>query len=363
MMAVKKGKQTRKTSGQIKEEILSHLKKGPLSTKRLSDLLKSNWSTINAHLEELEREGNVREIYSRENLKVYVRSDYPVFYGLPLDDKKLKDSLFLLSRIIEKWREKKKQAINKTTMQKIAVNVARNNSLDIPVVRFHYGKVLTAYLEPGKYQETMRTYEIKEPPNSEFIEKAVEKEIEEGGHSNLAWMEKKNQYKAHEDMKIFDLSDRVFYIISKDRDDRTNELLNIFSNILLFIPTSERYSYLFEKYHEFVRAVYFIFNSKEFEKKEYKKGLLNEILDTFSSIWQALTTEFFFEDIEPAISKEFEEIVDYIKDSKTKTYYFEIDNKLNNLLDYKTSLTIKETKLDETEEKMLNILLEGADEE
>ena len=32
-------KQTRKTPEEIKEEILLHLKRGPLSTKKLSDLL------------------------------------------------------------------------------------------------------------------------------------------------------------------------------------------------------------------------------------------------------------------------------------------------------------------------------------
>src|SRR3989344_3707618 len=163
------GNQTRKAAEQIKEEILSHLKKGPISTKKLSDLLQSNWSTTNNYLEELSKEGKVREIYSRENLKVYVRSDYPVFYGLPLDEKKLNDSLFLLSTVIKLWQKKKKTVINKTTMQKIAVNVIKENSLDIPIIRFHYGKVLATYLEPERSQEVINLYKVKEPSDSKRL--------------------------------------------------------------------------------------------------------------------------------------------------------------------------------------------------
>lgn len=356
-------KQTRKTPQQIEEKILSLLKKGPLSTKKLSDLLKSNWSTINSYLEELKQDGKVREIYSRENLKVYVRSDYPVFYGLPLEDKKFNDSLFLLSRIIEKWQEEKKEIINKTTMQKIAVNVIKNNSFDIPVIRFHYGKVLTTFLEPERYRETVTIYEVEKPSISDKIIKAIEYEIKNGGHSNIAWKEKKKQYEEYPDMKIFCLSDKILHSISKSEMDPKN-ILDLFYDLFLEIPTGGRYSYLFKQYHEFIEAVSFIFNSKGFNSSnEDKKNCVKEILDTFNSLWQALTTEFFFEDIEPIINGEFKEIVQFIKDSKVKTYYFEIEEKLNNLLEYKKSLGQIKGKIGEDEKKIIEILLEGVNEE
>jgi len=356
-------KQTRKTPQQIEEKILSLLKKGPLSTKKLSDILKSNWSTINNYLEELKHDGKVREIYSRENLKVYVRSDYPVFYGLPLEDKKFNDSLFLLSKIIETWQEKKKEMINKTTMQKIAVNVIKKNSFDIPVVRFHYGKVLTTFLEPERYRETITIYGVKEPPISNKIIKAIEYEIEKEEHSNIAWKEKKKQYLEYPDMKIFDLSDSISHSISKSSID-LQKMLSLFYDVLLEIPTNERYSYLFKQYHEFIGAVNFIFNSTQFNSSdEDKKNCLKEILDTFSSLWQALTTEFFFEDIEPIIDKEFKDIMQFIKDSKVKTHCFEIEERLNNLLEYKKSLNPRKVVIGEDEKKIIEILLEGANEE
>jgi len=348
----------RKTSQQIKEEILSHLIKGPLSTKKISDLLQSNWSTINNYLEELKDCGEVREIYSRENLKVYVRTDYPVFYGLPLDKDKLKKSLFLLSKIVEKWNAKNKGPIAKTTLQKIAVEVVRNNSLDIPVVRFHYGRVLATYFEPEKSQEIIKIYNILK---LNISDKIIEDEIEK--HTNIAWKEKKNQYENHPDMKIFYLSDNISHSISINDIDQ-KKILDLFYNLFLEIPTNERYSYLFKQYHEFMGAVGFIFNSKQFNSSDKdKKNCLREILDTFNSLWQALTTEFFFEDFESSINEEFKEIVQFIKDSKIKTYYSEIEEKLNNLLEYKKSLNPKKIEIGEDEKKIIEILLEGADEE
>lgn len=356
-MAVKK---VRKSSQQIKNEILSHLKKGPLSTKKLSDLLKSNWSTINNYLEGLKKDGDIREIYSRENLKVYVRSDYPVFYGLPLDDDKLRNSLFLLSKIIERWEAIKKSRITKTPLQKIAVEIVKNNSLDIPIVRFHYGKVLTTYLEPEKSQEIIEIYGIKE---LDISNKIIDNEIKK--HCNIAWKEKKKQYEDHPDMKIFNLSDSIFYLISKNKTDEPNKILDLFYRIILEIPTDDCYSDLFSNYHEFIGAVNFIFNSKEFNEgcKESKNNYLKEVLDTFNSIWQALTTEFFFKDIKPIINEEFQEIVQFIKDSKIKTYYSEIDERLSNLLDYERTLTPMKRDISEDEKKIIEILLEGANEE
>ena len=356
-------KQTRKSSREIKDKILNSLKESPLSTKQLSELLGSNWSTINNCLNELKKEGYVKEIYSRENLKIYVRSDYPVFYGIPLDKKKLNDSVFLLSEVIKKWQEKHKQTISKTAMQKIAVEVIVKNNLAIPIVRFHYGKVLTAYLEPEKYQETMKVYEIKEPYNSDIIVKAVKKEIEQGNHSNIAWKEKKRQYETHEDMKIFKLGDDLNYTLSK-KDVNIKKINELFTEIFLKIPTSEEYSYLFNKYDDFLDAVTYIFNSKEFnESEENRQQFLMEILNIFNSLWQALNTTFFFNDIQKFICKDYQEIFYSIKDSKITPIYLEVDEKLKVFSEYKKSLTLNEIKLSALGQKIYNILLEGADEE
>lgn len=348
----------RKTPHQIKEEIFSQLKEGPLSIKKLSEKIGSNWSTVNDYLGQLSGDGKVREIISLESGKYYIRTDYPVFYGLPLEKEKLENSLFLLSKIVERWNAIKDEPIAKTPLQKIAVEIVKNNSLDIPIVRFHYGKVLATYFEPENSQEIIHIYDKgKRNISNRIIDDEIKK------HTNIAWQEKKEQYKKHKDMRIFLLSDRISYLISNDKTSNSKKISDLVHEILIEFPTGERYSPLFSKYHEFVGAINFIFNSKEFDNECNRKNYFKEILETFDSIWQALTTELFFEDIEPFIKKDFSEIVKFVKDSKIRTYHSEIDEKLNNLLDYKKSLTLKKIKLDEDEKKIFEILLEGVDEE
>ena len=55
--------------------------------------------------------------------------------------------------------------------------------------------------------------------------------------------------------------------------------------------------------------------------------------------------------------------MNFIKDSKIKTYYGEIEEKINNLLEYKKGLTPSKRELKEEEKKILNIFLEGVNEE
>ncbi len=354
----------RKTAGQIEEEILSRLKEGPSSIEKLRKDLDSNWSTINNYLEKLKEEGKVREIVLRNNLKFYIKSDYPSFYGLPLNKKVLNDSLFLLKTIVDVWKaEKNGEIINKTTMQKIAVEVIRNNNVNLPVLKFHYGKTLPVFLEPEDYSCTIQQYQITEPENKEEIIKFVKDEINSNKHKNIAWREKRIQYENHDDMKIYEISDNVSRDIIK-KEIKDGKLLKCLSEILLQIPTSNNYSYIFEKYSEFLNAVNFIFNTKEFkENQEQKENLIKEIFDTFNSIWDLLTIEFYFNEFRSFCKEEFRELLETIKQVKVDISFFNLEDKLNNLLDYKNSLSLEKIELTKDEEKILNIFLEGADEE
>ena len=358
---------TKKTPRQIKEKILSCLKKGPASTKKLSEKLKSNWSTINTYLEELKREDCVREIYSRENLKMCARTDYPVFYGLPLNEKEFNDSLFILSEITKSWRKEKKDDISKTTMQKIAVEVVSNNSfVKVPVVRFHYGKVLAVSL-PDNSTLTLKTYQIKPPKNGNEIIKSIRKEIRSGRYSNIAWKDRRNQYEQQDkypEMEIFLIKEKLLHLFIK-KEKEPEKIINLLDSLFLKIPASENYSEIFSKYHKFLDTTEFILNSKEFGdgNEEKKENYIREIWETFNSLWQVLTTEFFFEDIKPAIPEEFRGIADYIKELKIKTCSFETEEKLNNLTEYGKILEPKKIKFDEDEKKIAEILTEGASKE
>ena len=352
----------RKNAKQIQEEILSHLKEGPKSIKKLSELTESTWATINTHLDNLKKENKVREILSINNLRVFIRADYPVFYGLPLDKEKRNLCLYLLAKIIDSWKETHDGQIpNKTTVQKIAVEIAKKEpSLNLPVVRFHYGKVLPVSIEPQNANQMLISYNVSEPKNSDEIIKKINQEIKNGNHTNIAWKEKKEQYRKHEDMKIYLLKDKIDYA-SCNNDTFKTDTEKVIYDLFLEIPSTGRYSYYLQRYHDFISAFGLITNSKEFEKE--KKQYIQEIIEVFNSIWQSLTTQFFFEDFGSQTDKELEEIQENIEKNTFEIDIFQIDDKIANLLSYKNYLTIKKKELNENEKKIIGILLEGASEE
>jgi len=355
----------RKNAEQIKEDILFKLKDGPSSIKKLSESVESTWATINTYLEELKSKGKVRELLSGGNLRVFVRTDYPVFYGLPLDKEKRNNCVYLISKIIEIWKEKHNDEIpSKTTIQKIAVEIAeRNPQFNLPIVRFHYGKVLPIIIEPANISEVVKEYVLEIPKNYEEFEKEIKIEIKDGGHINIAWVERTKQYKNHKDMKIFELKEIISYKFYKN--NLPEDILNAFYDLFMEIPTKDQYSKIFRKYQEFISSINFIFSTKEYQESndKDKSEYISEIFDSFNSIWKELTTEFFFEDIEPFLINEEEKTPELVKESKINFCSSETDEKLNNLMEYKKSLHYLSKKLDDDESKIMEILLEGANEE
>ena len=99
----------RKTPQQIKEEILSHLDKQPLSVEQLrKNIEDSNWATINKYLEELKAEGEVKEIISTEKIKIYQRVVKDTYFNLPITNEQRKKFRTLFSMIIDEYKKQKK---------------------------------------------------------------------------------------------------------------------------------------------------------------------------------------------------------------------------------------------------------------
>ena len=67
----------RKTSSQIKKEILDFLFEGPKGINEIANKVGSNWPTTNSYLEKLKEDGAVNEILSTDKMKVYRRTDDP----------------------------------------------------------------------------------------------------------------------------------------------------------------------------------------------------------------------------------------------------------------------------------------------
>src|SRR4030066_2316612 len=111
----------RKTSDQIKDEILFSLNAHPLSIDQIRKKVESNWSTINNYLDELTKEGKVKEIISADKAKIYQRIFGDTYFDIPISDLERKKFRTLFSLILQEYNLRK-EIPTKTHFAKCAVH-------------------------------------------------------------------------------------------------------------------------------------------------------------------------------------------------------------------------------------------------
>ncbi len=116
----------RKTSQEIKKEILDFLFEGPKGINEIANKIGSNWPTTNSYLEKLKEDKAVNEILITDKMKVYRRTDDPVYYSIPFNKEIRTKTLYLLKEIEREWKKERKTELSKTALQKLAVDVIKS---------------------------------------------------------------------------------------------------------------------------------------------------------------------------------------------------------------------------------------------
>src|SRR3989338_2037225 len=146
----------RKTAEQIKEDILLCLKETPLSIEQIRIKVESNWSTINSYLQDLTKEGKVKEIISADKAKIYQRVFGDTYFDIPITDDERKKFRALFSLILQEYKLTG-SIPTKTHFAKCAVHVIKNESSglsDLPTIWYLYGLIPQMIADPSKdYQE------------------------------------------------------------------------------------------------------------------------------------------------------------------------------------------------------------------
>ena len=127
----------KKSREEIINSVLEFLDEKPLSIQQLSERVGSNWMTINEILEELKKEGKVKEVVATDKIKIIKRTDYPVFYGIPIKKECREQTLFIASEIVKEWRKKNngEMPLN-TTLQKVTVEIIEKCKKDSDFVDY-----------------------------------------------------------------------------------------------------------------------------------------------------------------------------------------------------------------------------------
>jgi hypothetical protein len=288
---------SKKTSEQIKGSIMSRLKEGSKTITEISESINSNWLTTEKFLKDLEEDKHVVEVFSSPKMKVYRRADDPVYYSLPFSKKVRNQNIYLLSKIINLWKIKEGSYPNKTTTQKIAVEVINNCNLDLPILEFHYGKVTC--MNVSYEQDLVEIYDISPPKNSLEIIKCIKRILEKNKHSGKSSQERNMQYEK-EGMNFYSAKEK-FIENFKDKGKTIENLIELSVNFPMKLE---------EFYSEFND---FISTSMALLTVDPNEENISKIRETFFSLWDMLTTSLYFKDASKFIPPQKRELFEQIK--------------------------------------------------
>ncbi|MEK6859924.1 MAG: hypothetical protein AABX54_03850 [Nanoarchaeota archaeon] len=310
----------RKTPEEIKEAIILELNNGPKGASEIAEKINSNWITTEKFLNELMIEKKVIEIISASKSKVYGSASDLSFFYLPLSEEIRKRTLSLLSTLNEIWKKETNTTPQKTILQKLAVEFVEKNNLqnEVPILRFHYGQTLALRFEEYR---TTDVYPLKDGQKNEIRELITEYKGYSAKESKL------KQYKKPS-MVFYKIKEETINNFCLEKEEYLKkDLFNLFANYPSELSAS------FKLFDKLMYCAINILNIKD-NKNEY----LSNIRGAFFLVWDCLTTEAYFYDVEKAISPEKKDLFVQIKSNylnskitNVSEFIEEIENEINNL--------------------------------
>ena len=344
---------TKKSRQETIESVLNFLDEKPLSIQQISEKVGSNWMTINEILEQLKAEGKVKEVVSTDKIKIIKRTDYPVFYGIPISKQYRDKTLFIASEIVKEWKNyyKGEMPLN-TTLQKVAVEIINKCNLNLPILPLHYGLVTALAIKPEEQKD--KIYEWTGHPEKTIIIEAIKKEVQK--HKNKALDEEDAQYSNY-DLKLFKARKEIVSLLKHCENIDIKELDGLLFKFYFLLPTDNLDVYnLFDK---FLSCCTIIFISKEPKKN------LHEIRETFVILWDLITTSMFLKEARKFISPEEMPLFELIKSFHLNSKMCTTEERISNLESIASSINPDDldVPMDEDSIEIRRILAEGAEEE
>jgi DNA-binding Lrp family transcriptional regulator len=335
--------------GGFAEKIKEFLFDGPASINDVCNDLKISWATAKSTLEKMKEEGTVKEIISNPKIRIFKLTNDPAFYGVPLTKQQKNDALFLFQTIRQEWQRSKEEPLLLTTLQKIAVDIATKCNCNIPHAQFHYGQVVPIFETPTPL------FEIIQPINYTTILNCVKEEVHK--HQNDTTREMDDQYEKYS-MILYQAKQRFKKIYQKARDNKElKEVEPALIGLLMNWPIQNQDPEMFSLFSEFVKEVHGLIITKTANEN------IEKINETFDLLWDLITTDLFFKDLERQIVKPKKEIFEYIRSNQILSKKQNAEERTNYLkLFIDTTIEI-EMPMDEDSLEIRRILTEGVEEE
>jgi len=279
----------KKTKEETTKKILSSLEEKPLSIQEISKKISSNWSTTNEILEELKKEGKVREIVSTEKIRLFKLAREDTYLDIPLNDKGKKIGYYLYNKIKKEWTKRTGKPPLNTDVLKVAVDVLEKTNLnkELPTVWYLFGKIPLLKYSPEIDYSTNSIIEESNRLDKEVLVSVKTFSAKRTTHERML-----QQYETYNN-ELYKSKEKIRNILNKNLNDERvlKELENEIARFYFYMPTKDDASGIVLLVHEFVSLIGKMLFLKKLDK--FKK----EITDTFNSIWGLIAIYMFFDSL------------------------------------------------------------------
>lgn len=260
---------------------------------------------------------------------------------MPIQKKHRDLASFLFSNISKAWQTKYKSLPPATVIQKIAVDVAKEYKLDIPILPFHYGLVIPIFTAESNCSPTIDPKEIIS---------AINKVLPM--HSEKAWKEEINQYKRY-NLSFYLAKNKLMLAFESNNK---KEIESAILQLSWEFPNNEENANIFGLFDEFVSCSVIMLNWKDCTLD------ISVLKSLFEKIWDLITSNMFFNEAKKYILREDLQLFEIIKVSILNSKISQIEEEISNIKEITDSVNPDEyTPMDKESIKIRNILTENAD--
>ncbi len=266
----------RKTPEKIKEKILEALNDKPLNALEISKQIESNWSTVKIYVEELVKEGKVKEINFGEKNIIYQKITGDTYYNIPIKPEQRDTLKFIFSNAIKIYRDKTGSDPRRTELAKLTYYINSELKLNLPVVWYIYGPM------PLMIIDLQRDYSTNfVPKNSEKIAEYI-----------INWIKDKRRVKVKELMiecyqtsknELYESKEKIYQKLEKDDFGELSSIsFDFYLNTVTFDKELEP---LVRKFHETLSGALYL------KLPTQNQMIKNKILLAFDSIWRYIASK------------------------------------------------------------------------
>ncbi len=272
--------------------IINELATGEKTTNEITESQKSNWITVQGYLESMVNSGLATKRHAGNRayycLKGNTKYRHDTYFGLPLEDEKVKLLRNIYAYITQNWEKEKGKRPTQMELHKISYDINKDRQLGIPFGWYIYGAIAVLATTGEILENVTLDQKVKE-----CADKVIQKYI----HNDYSWQTKMQQYR-QEKKELYLKKEQILAKLYKKEFSQ-----ELYSDLdLLFIKASEltknEQDYKFFNIYSLILEDTVKQRLKPIENNAEAYEVKDEIDYSFKQIWELIAMHNFKKELE-----------------------------------------------------------------